>query len=312
MDNSARGDPAKAPTLVWDRCSRGEWDGLLARAGRSPIEQSWGYGAGLRRTRTRRGVIEDDKRPIAIVQVFERPLLFSLRLAQIVRGPLWLIETPDPRVLALIKSEFRLRSGALLVWMPELPAGRESIDMMRATGLRRMTTGYSSAWIDLGRTEDELRGALHGKWRNALRVAERRGLEVAITDDDDALDWLLARYEAHRKRRRYSGPSQEFVRAMTRAGSPFTVLRASMASAPVAGVLFVHHGAAATYYVGWTDAAGRRLNAHNLLLWRGMLALKAAGLSWLDIGGINAAAPGVARFKMGAGGAFFTLTGTYI
>lgn len=48
------------------------------------------------------------------------------------------------------------------------------------------------------------------------------------------------------------------------------------------------------------------------LLNRATLDLKAHGTKWLDLGGINAAAPGVARFKMGLGGKFFTLSGTYV
>lgn len=72
----------------------------------------------------------------------------------------------------------------------------------------------------------------------------------------------------------------------------------------------MRHGASATYAVGWTDDAGRRTRAQNLLLWRAIPELKAHGTKWLDVGGINAAGCGVGRFKMGLGGAFFTLTGT--
>lgn len=260
----------------------------------------------------RRGVIELGGQAIALVQVFEQRVLSLLRLAQIVRGPVWLTDARDDRVLKLIKKEFRLRTGALLVWMPELPDGPDSIAAMRAAGLRRMTTGYSSAWVDLTKSADDLRRALHGKWRNALRAAEQSGIDVEIRRDAGDLDWLLSHYEAHRKSTRYAGPSAKFVRAIIDAEPLFLTLRASVRSRPAAGILLVRHGASATYYIGWSDSDGRRVNAHNLLLWRSILALKDDGALWLDMGGINAAAPGVARFKMGVGGAFHTLTGTYI
>lgn len=302
----------KAPTLVWDRCSGAEWDRLLARAGRSPIEQSWAYGEALEGTTARRGLVETDGRAIALVQVFERHIMSRLRLAQIIRGPVWLTDEPDHRALAPIKKAFGLRGGVLLVWMPELADHPDSIAAMRNAGLRRMTTGYSSAWVDLKKPAEDLRQALHGKWRNALHVAERSGIEVDIRQDTSDLDWLLGHYETHRKDTRYAGPSADFVRAMIQAGPGFLMLRASVGSRPVAGILLVRHGASATYYVGWAGPEGRRVNAHNLLLWRGIVALKDRGAMWLDMGGINAAAPGVARFKIGVGGAFYTLSGTYI
>ena len=80
----------------------------------------------------------------------------------------------------------------------------------------------------------------------------------------------------------------------------------------LAGVLFFVHGRTATYTLAWTGPEGRRRHAHNLLLWRAVLALRERGLGWLDLGGVNAAAPGVARFKLGLGGRLHTLAGTFI
>ena len=81
----------------------------------------------------------------------------------------------------------------------------------------------------------------------------------------------------------------------------------------VAGILLFAHGRTATYALAWTGAEGRRLRAHNLLLWRAVLELRERGLGWLDLGGVNAAAaPGVARFKLGLGGRLHTLAGTFI
>ena len=83
-------------------------------------------------------------------------------------------------------------------------------------------------------------------------------------------------------------------------------------AAPLAGIVLIRHGASATYYAGWTSPEGRRLKAHNLLLWRGIGALREAGTDWLDLGGVDPAVPGVARFKLGLGGEAFTLAGTYL
>lgn len=305
----------EAPTVIRDDLGRPEWEALLADAGRSPLEQGWAYGDAYAgqgaRLLARRAVIERDGRALAMVQVLERNFPTGPRWARIIRGPVWLNQIPDRGVLAAIKSEYRLRRGALLVWMPELPDGAESVAMMRAAGLRRMATGYSSAWIDLSVSEDVLRARLHQKWRNALGTAERAHLIVQRRADDRHLDWLLKHYESHKRKVRYSGPSAAWVRDLVAAGAAPLTLRALVGDQPVAGVLFLRHGASATYYVGWTGEEGRRHNAHNLLLWRALAELQKSARS-LDLGGITPTAPGPARFKLGLGGAFFTLSGTYI
>lgn len=302
----------EAATLVWDGCDRAEWEQLLTSAGKSPLEQCWSYGDALKGVRPRRGVILRGDTPVAMVQALERRILSRICLAQIIRGPVWLEPEPFPEAYGLIKSDYRVHRGALLIWMPELAHSARNAEMMRSAGLRRVATGYSSAWIDLRQSEDALRAGLHGKWRNALSAAERNGLRAEIQRDVRGLDWLLSRYRSHRRKARYAGPSAEFVRAMVEAGAEFLLFRARDGKHFVAGILLLRHGATATYFIGWSDSDGRRLNAHNLLLWRGMLALKKDGGVWLDVGGINAAAPGVARFKMGLGGDLITLTGTYI
>ena len=61
-----------------------------------------------------------------------------------------------------------------------------------------------------------------------------------------------------------------------------------------------------------SDEAGRKANAHNLLLWRGIDYLKKLGIERLDLGGVNTRVhPGISRFKLGTGGRPLTLAGTY-
>jgi lipid II:glycine glycyltransferase (peptidoglycan interpeptide bridge formation enzyme) len=78
-------------------------------------------------------------------------------------------------------------------------------------------------------------------------------------------------------------------------------------------MMFLIHGQAATYQVGWSNQAGRDLNAHNLLLWQAMLELRQRGIKRLDLGGVNTTrSAGLARFKIGTGGQVLKLPGTYL
>jgi lipid II:glycine glycyltransferase (peptidoglycan interpeptide bridge formation enzyme) len=80
----------------------------------------------------------------------------------------------------------------------------------------------------------------------------------------------------------------------------------------VAAMLFALHGRGATYLIGWSDATGRRLSAHNLLLWHGMSDLYALGAQQIDLGLCDDwRAPGLTHFKRGSGAQVRALGGTW-
>ena len=309
--------------VTWDACTAAHWGRYLATAGLSSLEQSWAYSeawAAVESCRVRRALITRTGKPLAMVQAFEKRRFLPLAVVRILRGPLWLepgLPAAVRRVaLRLIKRQFRLARRELLIWSPELAEGPASQELMRASGTRRMVTGYSTLVLDLRRPEGDLRAGLHGKWRNRLVAAERAGLAVNSASGGRTLDWLVDRAEGFRRRAGFVGPSAALVRAMAGVQPDrrdVLVLTAQARRERLAGALFFVHGSTATYTLAWTGPEGRRLGAQNLLLWRAVLALRDRGLEWLDLGGVNAAAaPGVARFKLGLGGRLYTLAGTFI
>lgn len=308
-------------TLDWQGPRQAEWDRLIEAVPRSTLEQSWAYGAAAKAAQghgVRRAIIREAGAPAGVLQVLEKPLL-GLRIAEILRGPLWLpAASPGARAagMAAIKEELRLRRRRLCLWMPEMAQGAESNAALRSLGMRPMLTGYSSIWLDLMRPLDQIRAALDGKWRNALRQAEGSRLKAQISRGGRALDWLLERHDAFRRVRGFRAPSPQLVTAYAAAARRKTdvmVATAALGSEFVAGALFLVHGTTATYYVGWSGPPGREHQAQNLLLWRGVEALRESGSKTLDLGGIDTRrAPGIARFKLGLGGEVFTLAGTWL
>lgn len=308
--------------IRWNGASPRQWDGLIARIERSNIEQTWAYGealAGMSPYYPIHAIIWRGRTPVAMAQVFEWPVRNLLRIAKVIRGPLFLEEVePEERaaVMTLIKRRYTLAKRSLLFWTPELRDNPLSQAVMRTAGLRRTVTGYSSIWLDLTGSEDTLRAGLHQKWRNQLRTAEKSGLKIAATHGGAALEWLLPRHDAHRRKNRFKAPVGDFVRAIAicnRDRLATTVLTASQGSEPVAAILIFRHGRAATYYIAWSGEKARAVHANNLLLWQAVLGLKAEGVEWLDLGGIDGLTmPGVARFKLGLGGEMYTLAGTFL
>lgn len=309
--------------VTWDACGATDWGRHLAMAGLSSLEQSWAYGealAAVESCRVRRALITRADKPLAMVQAFEKRRFLPLAVVRILRGPLWLepgLPTAVRRAaLRLIKRRFRLARRELLIWSPELADGPASQELMRASGTRRMVTGYSTLVLDMRPPAGDLRAGLHGKWRNRLVAAERAGLAFNSASGGRTFDWLVDRAEAFRRRAGFVGPSAALVRAMAGVQPDrrdVLVLTAQARRERLAGALFFVHGSTATYTLAWSGPEGRRLGAQNLLLWRAVLALRERGLEWLDLGGVNAAAaPGVARFKLGLGGRLHTLAGTFI
>jgi hypothetical protein len=308
--------------IHWDGVSRRDWRRLTADADWCALEQSWAYGDAMAArpgTEVRRAVVKDRDGPAAAVQVFARRLGPFITVMQILRGPIWVRHdlSRDRKLAALqcIAATIKRGPREILFWTPELRDPAETDALMRHCGRRRIITGYGSASLDLGAEPDRLRADLHVKWRNALSNAESGPLDVGKIRDARNTRWLLEHYHTLQRNRRFGGPTAAALYHIID-GAPrddIVMLRATLDGDPVAGALFVRHGAAATYTVGWAGPQGRWHNAGTLLLWRGLLALRGRGVARLDLGGIDTRrAPGIARFKLGTGATPYALAGTYL
>jgi len=261
---------------------------------------------------------------IASALLMHRRFLGVFRLTTLFRGPLWhhtnlkSAETELACFKALQNAYSPWRWNFLAV-QPESAASCETGGRYKQAGFRRIMTGFSTAWVDLSPDPNALRAALKGKWRNQLVKAEKEKLEISIGGrKPHQYAWLLEKESSQRSNRRYQatplGLVPAFVAAATpKSGCSVLSVTALFKRTKVAGALFLLHGNSATYHIGWAGQDGRALNAQNRVLWEGMLALKAAGIRFLDLGGLNTVdLAGIARFKLGTGAKPVTLAGTYI
>ena len=122
---------------------------------------------------------------------------------------------------------------------------------------------------------------------------------------------LLALEAAQARERRYQNWPPALTSAFARAAPDQTHLfTALLRGHTVAQMLFLTHGNRATYHIGHTGADGRRLHAHNLLMWQAMNALAARGITSLDLG--ITATPAIDRFKRRTGAVAQPTGGTWL
>lgn len=304
--------------ILWNDTPRPVWDAAHASLGAS-LQQHWAYGDSLVTTavQAHRAEVRIDGRTVALAQFLCRRYAGVMGIALCTRGPLWL-ERPSDADCGLIyralKHSLPLRRPRIILFSPDLTDDRDPA----LASLTRVLTGYSTVMLDLTQSDAQLRAALHPYWRNRLSAAERSALAICeIAPQPDAYRRVLDEEMRQRERKRFYALPRAFVdRYIAAHADPHQaalILTAEWQSRPVAAMLFLIHGGAATYQLGWSTAQGRAANAHNLVLWRAMLTLRERGVKKLDLGGVNTEdLPGISRFKISTGGAVVTYAGGFV
>ena len=290
-----------------------------------PLQQHPVYGLALQTfgATATQIVFSSDNQLIGTALLVHRKFFGLVRFTTLFRGPLWTNpDIPHETKLACYKKlrqSFSPWRWNFLASLPETACSKETITAFKSIGMKRVMTGFSTAWLDLRSDTQELRAALKGKWRNQLVKAEKSALTISIGGRKaHQYGWLLEKEQQQRSNRRYQATPLGLVPAFATAATPksgcsILSITALSGRQKVAGALFLLHGNSATYHIGWAGAEARTLNAQNRVLWEAMLVLKEKGIRFLDLGGLNTAdLAGIARFKLGTGATPLTLAGAYI
>jgi lipid II:glycine glycyltransferase (peptidoglycan interpeptide bridge formation enzyme) len=304
--------------ISWNDTPRPGWDAAHAKLG-APLQQHWAYGDSLvtQRVQVHRAEVRIDGKTVAFAQFLCRRYAGVVGIALCTRGPLWLESVTDAdraKIYRELRRSLPMRRPRFILFSPDLTDARDP----SLAALTRVLTGYSTVILDLTPSEALLRAALHPYWRNRLAAAERSALQVSeVVPEPDAYRWVLQEEMQQRERKRfYALPPafiDNYIAAHDDARQAALILTAELQSQPVAAMLFLIHGSAATYQLGWSIPRGRAGNAHNLVLWRAMRMLKERGVTTLDLGGVNTEdLPGISRFKINTGGKVVTYAGGFV
>lgn len=246
----------------------------------------------------------------APVMIADGGLALSRRIAGGPRVALWSrLHLADAAALPKLASDAGLGRALHLI-----SPGRPTQGLVQLGAVPLMTPAWT-AEIDLTPGRDGLRDGLHQKWRNRLRRAEASGLRVIRSPvTPHSASWLLRADAARQRARGYRNWPPALTLAYAAANPDRAhVFEATDAGEPVAAALFLRHGAAASYHIGFSSVRGRATSAQTLLIWQAMVWLSRTGCTRLDLGLVDTeGAPGLARFKLGTGARARPMGGTWL
>lgn len=215
----------------------------------------------------------------------------------ICRGPITYIARPE-----LITNLRHIRPATVCI----LNADSDINASLKHAGFRKVMTPASVAEIDLTNPPQML-----GKWRNALRKAERSPIKTTHKPFHPNRDrWLFAADAAQQRAKKFRTMPHIIVQNWPSRDTILSI--ATHKGDVIAAMLFLIHGSTATYQIGWANAKGRDFCAHQRLLTEASVHLKSRAVQRLDLGTIDTVnTPGLARFKIGAGATVRPLGGTW-
>lgn len=304
--------------VEWRSTDMEVWDQAHAAAA-GPLQQDWAYGSTMVSlgARVLRARVEADGVTVAQAQCIVRQYSPWLSFALCTRGPLWLQPLPakdKAQAYRLLRQTLPLGGLKFMVVTPDEPLD----DALGLPRIRRVMSGYCTVLLDISQPLEVLRAQLDRRWRHRLTGAEKSELNVQrMGTNPGQYRWLLDAEMQQRAERHLDGMPlvwfERYAESRKQPSRNLLSLRADIGRERLAGMMFLIHGQAATYQVGWTSDQGRDLHAHNLMLWRGIEALQERGVRLLDLGGVNTQrSAGVARFKMATGGTVKQLAGSYL
>ena len=228
-------------------------------------------------------------------------------LAYVPRGPL--ASTTDEAVaVARAAIEVGRDHGASFVRIE--PPSDLAADALASCGFRpsgQFVQIPRTAAVDLERPEPEILAGFKSKMRYNIRLAGRRGVEVAIAEGDADFEAFVGLMQVTASRERFAIHHPSYYRDVWQSfqrdqGALFI---ARYEEAPLAALMVVGAGRTAAYVFGGSSNQHRNLMAPHAVQWAAMQWAKAHGFARYDLWGMadpdnpNDAMAGVHRFKLG-------------
>ncbi len=305
--------------LIWNKCTKEEWQNLLECVDDSNIPQDWTYGEAKRDVEgwgLNRAIIKTaDGKNIGILQMLTKKILGVPIAFRVNRGPLFLHEynTIDNH-LQVMETVKRDKTGIRPVfYAPMVKWTPENLLSFKGYGWKVSNMfGFPSGTIDLTVSEEQIRKSFDSKWRNQLVASEKN--EIIISNTSDEFEEYVQIYSKDKTERGYDGVPDELLLWLKKNSNVLDVYSAQDTEGHLLGFdIFYLHGKTSTYLVGWNSADGRKYYLNNLLLYKAIIGAKEKGMYIFDLGGIeDIHTESVAKFKRGTKPQEYRLVGEFV
>ncbi len=235
--------------------------------------------------------------------VIQHRISLGLNWLEVPRGPIFEDEKSLQTILQKIKELGKKEKSVFVRLSPYQPLPAPSSQLPAAIGDHHPQT---SLLIDLTQSKDEILKQMKPKGRYNIKVAQKHGVQVQVSDDVDAFHSLLVKtggrdgFGIH--------PKSYYQKMLENLGDHTQLLLAKKEGQVIAGGIFVYLDDMAIYYYGASDHSARKFMAPYLIQWEAIREAKKRGCQCYDFLGIapegaqNHPWAGVTSFKKKFGG----------
>ncbi|HEX8817342.1 MAG TPA: peptidoglycan bridge formation glycyltransferase FemA/FemB family protein, partial [Terriglobales bacterium] len=302
-----------------DQATLAEWSVLLDHFSDANLYQTWSYGEIRWGSQNLSHIVLKRNREAVAIAQLRIVTKFNAGIAYLRWGPLCHRRGTDPdpeiaqHIARALHDEYVAKRGLLLQILPNAFAGTSRAALFESAFSKftpqpaTPTTSYRTMVVDLDPPLDQLRKNLDPKWRNKLTQAEKKDLKITAGTGLAEYRAFCQMYYEMRQRKNFDTTVdvEEFARIQQHlpANHRMITLLCEQNGSPVAGLVASALGDSAIYLLGATSHDGLNARGAYLLQWTLIQHLKASGIRWYDLGGINPDDnPGVYSFKQGLSG----------
>lgn len=312
--------------------SHSEWSVYWVDCADQNLLQSWEYGDAKEQsggwTPKRLVIFNQDKLPIALVQVLTKYIPVFGGIARINRGPLLFDDDSNNylelklQALKILMAEARRRRWWVIQIAPEICDSYDACVGLQKLGLRKQKkTAWASSLIDLSLSIDDLYSNLNRRWKRSLSKASKLGVIVKSTELTEVrLAEVLKSYSVLQTKNQFVGIDGKLIMELSKLRSPEWNFNLFVAELVIEGLpteevgyrVTIRNGNNVLDFLVSTSPKGRNLEASSALYWQAIVQAKLSGCRWFDVGGLNDETPkGIADFKQGLNGTPYQLIGEW-
>jgi lipid II:glycine glycyltransferase (peptidoglycan interpeptide bridge formation enzyme) len=251
----------------------------------------------------------------AFALVLKMPLLFGKSYLYCPRGPV--LNTDGYVFYALINNVREIaRSENSVVFRVEQWSDLQNNGTRKAPEVQR-----KSNWVlDLNHSKEEILAGMKQKTRYNIRLAQKKGVTVSVSDDLDHLDQFFVLAQETAERNEIKTHPKEYYKKMIDVLAKSEMVKfyvAEYKKKVLAINLILTFGKTITYLHGGSTSEHRNVMAPYLLHWQAIQDAKENGIKHYDFGGVspqnepNHKWAGISRFKIGFGGYQIETPGTF-